>query len=194
MKRKKSHFEGKEAILERFIQKIRAVKVAKHIKNGSTVLDLGCGYQGSFLRYISGKISKGVGIDISVSKKPIAKIRLVTGRVDASLPVREKFDYVVSMAVVEHVDKPETHFKEAIKHLNNGGTFLLTTPSQKAKPILEFLSFKLGLVSRDEISDHKRYFTKEKLIRSLRQAGFRNISVIHFELGMNLFAVAKKSK
>lgn len=194
MTRKKSHFEDKEAFLERLIQRIRSEKVAKHIKQGSTVLDLGCGYEGAFLRYISGKIRKGVGIDISVSPSNVSKIKLVEGRVDSVFPIGGKFDYVVSMAVAEHVDYPDRHFEEAMKHLKKGGTFLLTTPSQSAKPVLEFLAFKLGLVSKNEISDHKRYFSKKDLALALKKNGFTKVSVSHFELGMNLFAISKKPK
>lgn len=41
---------------------------------------------------------------------------------------------------------------------------LLTVPSKYAKPVLEFLAFKVGIVNRDEIMDHKQYFNREDLI------------------------------
>ena len=36
-------------------------------------------------------------------------------------------------------------------------------PSRYAKPVLEFLAFKLGVIDSDEILDHKRYFNHEEL-------------------------------
>lgn len=40
---------------------------------------------------------------------------------------------------------------------------MVTVPSKYAKPVLESLAFNIGIVSRDEILDHKNYFNKEDL-------------------------------
>jgi hypothetical protein len=41
---------------------------------------------------------------------------------------------------------------------------LITVPSWYAKPALEFLAFKLGIVSLEEIADHKRYYNRDDLV------------------------------
>ena len=53
--------------------------------------------------------------------------------------------------------------------LKPGGLLVLTVPSWRAKPVLEFLSFRLGIVSRAEIEDHKRYFDRRDLAHDRRE-------------------------
>ncbi|TSD03039.1 MAG: hypothetical protein Athens071426_335 [Parcubacteria group bacterium Athens0714_26] len=65
---KKSHFQDKEPIMEGFLSYFRFSKVARHIVQNSKVLDLGCGYNGFFLKKVEDKISSGIGIDILVGK------------------------------------------------------------------------------------------------------------------------------
>ena len=36
----------------------------------------------------------------------------------------------------------------------------MTTPTRIAKPVLEFLSYRLHLINEDEIREHKHYFNK----------------------------------
>jgi len=63
-----------------------------------------------------------------------------------------------------------------------------------AKPILEFLAFKLGVIDRDEIADHKQYFNVAELKELLVKCGFRpeDISAHTFLFGLNNFILAKK--
>jgi hypothetical protein len=70
------------------------------------------------------------------------------------------------------------------------GKLLLTVPSHLAKPVLEFLAFRLGLVSADEIRDHKRYFNRTDLVEILSEAGLQIVLHQYFQLGMNNFCVA----
>lgn len=103
-------------------------------------------------------------------------------------------DVVCSLAVIEHLDRPEVHVREIFRILKPGGTLLLTTPSPRGKPVLEFLAYRVGVIDRREIDDHKRYFTGTELRGVLEGAGFvpSAIDTHTFQLGMNNLVVAMK--
>lgn len=190
-----SHFQKKEPLLENILRTLRFRQIEKYVPSDSYVLDLGCGYQGKLLQLLSNKIKRGVGYDISVSKKPIANnIKLTSGSLNTKLPFKKSnFDLVIASAVIEHVKHPNLLISEGYRLLKPKGQLLLTTPSAKARSLLEWLA-KLKLLSREEIADHKRYYTKEKLINLLTKNGFseKKIEVSTFELGFNIFVKATK--
>ena len=195
MKRIKSHFQEKEPILEKFLQKLRFQKVIPFVKNRDRVLDLGCGYKGALLKKISPKIEDGLGVDISVTNKKIANnITLVSNKKGNIYIPQNHFDLAISLAVIEHLNNPLDLVKKVYKSLKKGGTLLITTPSPTAKPILEFLAYKVGVISKQEIKDHKKYYNKEKIRILLKNAGFnmRGIKIEYFLLGLNTLAIAKK--
>jgi 2-polyprenyl-3-methyl-5-hydroxy-6-metoxy-1,4-benzoquinol methylase len=101
-------------------------------------------------------------------------------------------DCVTLIAVLEHLEKPESVLSECNRILKNDGIILITTPAPVSKPILEFLSFKLHIVSPAEIKDHKHYFTRRELSMILEKRGFANVQVKSFEFGLNNFAVGYK--
>ncbi len=160
----------------------------------STVLDLGCGYDAPFLRAIKNRISFGIGIDIVVNKKVKSrKIKLLEHDLNYCLPFPDNsFDVVTSLANLEHLNKPEQSLCEVYRLLKPGGRLFLTTPSVYAKPVLEFLSFELKLISPQEIQDHKHYFNRKRLEQFCQSAGFRAWEHRYFQLGMNNFLMAIK--
>lgn len=191
---KKSHFQEKEPILESFLSYFRAKKVVKYIPQNSRVLDLGCGYNGFFLKNNRNKIMGGIGIDISVNKNNSdSKIKLINHDLNLGLPFKENFfDAVVSLANLEHLENPIQNLHEIYRVLKSGGILLLTTPTIYAKPALEFLSFRLKLISEEGVRDHKNYFNKEWLVNTLKDAGFSFIKHHYFQLFMNNFVYARK--
>lgn len=191
-----SHFQGKEPILEWLLRQIRFFAVRPFVKENSIVLDLGCGYDGEFLRSISSKIKSGVGYDLSVKKYKVAKnINLFSKRIDEKLSLpNNRFDLITSLAVFEHLGKAQDVLDKSYKSLSEGGVLAITTPTPKAKIILEILSFKLKLISRREISDHKHYYSKKEIRTMLMKSGFKTnkIKISHFMLGFNTLVVATK--
>jgi len=193
MTRKISHFQEKEPFLEKFLQLLRFRKIFPYVSKKSKVLDIGCGYNGALLSLVSSRISEGMGIDISVSKNIIANnIKLISQR-NAKLP-KNYFDLVTCLAVVEHLENPRILLTKAFDALKKKGKLILTTPTPIAKPILEFLAFKLKIISKQEIEDHKKYYNKMKLKDLLISCGFKRkgIEIKSFVFGLNTFAVAKK--
>jgi ubiquinone/menaquinone biosynthesis C-methylase UbiE len=194
-KRKVSHFENNESLLEPILRNFRNKRIFKHIPAGSYVLDAGCGFLGHLLFQIEDHIKKGVGIDVSVAKISHPKIKLIKGDLNKVLPFKNNtFDGIISCANLEHLKNPNFTLKEFNRILKRNGVLIITTPSLYNKPVLEFLSYKMHLISEEEIRDHKTYYTKATLIDGLKKAGFKTdkISVKYFQFGLNIFSISKK--
>jgi len=194
--RKKSWGEYPKSLLDLIIEKWRYSKIKKYIKRDSIVLDLGCGYDAKLLKSFQNIIKKGIGIDLNFNQKlKSEKIKLIRGRADQkiNLPLNS-VNTIISLALIEHVENPDMMLSESFRILKKGGNLLLTTPSKYSKPLLEFLAFNLGIISKEEISDHKRYYNKKSLLTALLKAGFRKnkIKTRYFQLGLNIFARAIK--
>jgi 2-polyprenyl-3-methyl-5-hydroxy-6-metoxy-1,4-benzoquinol methylase len=190
-----SHSQQKEPFLEQVLENVRFNMVYPYINNDSMVADLGCGYHGNFLKKVSGKIKFGIGYDISINNKNLPK-NIILKKADLNKGFNDKnnyYDSITVLAVLEHIKNPETFLINIKTMLNNGGKVIITTPHKKSKSILEFLSFKIGLISKDEIKDHKNYFDEKSLKILLKVTGFKIIKLCTFEFGWNLFCVAEKN-
>ena len=195
MPRIKAHNEENEPILENILSGLRYKKIIKHITNGSNVLDLGCGYNAGFLKKIQNRDCECFGLDISVNKElHLDKVILAEHNLNERLPFADNtFDYVASLANLEHLTNPDALLAEVYRVLKPGGSLLLTSPSIYAKPVLEFLSFKLHLISENEIKDHKNYFNKNILTNLCKKVGFSDIKHEYFQFFMNNFILVSKS-
>lgn len=181
--------------LDKFIRWLRFDNLIREITPGSVVCDLGCGKDLKFLRYISSKIEKGIGIDKNCEDFQEGNLQRIGLKVDGSLPLEnESVDIVTMSAILEHLDRPEDVLKECYRALKKDGKIVLTTPSPTAKPILELLAFRLKIIDAEEIRDHKNYFSKTDLKNILNKSGFdrEKIKVSSFEFGLNNKAVSIK--
>ena len=183
-------------ITDKIFRDLRGNQILKYIPDNSVVCDIGCGSNGQFLRKISSKIKKGYGFDIKAEYYKDDKIEIRENDLEkGSIPLKdETADMVVMLAVLEHLKEPEKIIREIRRILKNNGYFCLTTPSPKAKGILEFLAFKLKIINKNDIFEHKKYFSPKEIISLLMANGFRkeNITTKYFEFGLNILAFAKK--
>lgn len=99
---------------------------------------------------------------------------------------------VCMLAVLEHLNYPLLMLKEIRRVLVKNGILLLTVPSHAAKPVLEFLSYKLHIIDEAEIRDHKRYFNKADLLDLSQRADLSLESHSYFQFGFNNFAKIRK--
>lgn len=179
----------------RFKEGLREISKEKPI----TIMDLGCGPKIRFYHFANKngiKIKKYIGIDPLIkinSKDP--QIKLIKSPINKKINLTSNsLDYIVGFAVLEHVDNPDYVLKECLRILKKGGKLILSTPTPRAKGVLEFLSFKLNLISPREIREHKNYFDK-KILTSLVKSTYKNKTAIrhkYFELGMNNLLVVTK--
>lgn len=181
-------------ICERLFQRLRIVRIKRHIPQGASLLDIGCG-NGKLLFSLANRLSRGDGVDKRVKSQNKGHIRLQSWLAKQSLPFpNDSFDIVTMTAVLEHLETPKFVLSECYRVLRRRGSLILTTPSPIAKPVLEFLAFRLGIVSPQEIADHKHYFSKNELRQLLLAVGFpeSTIYIKYFQLWFNIFALAVK--
>ncbi len=96
------------------------------------VLEVGCG-TGFFAYNVAKKDSKVLGIDYSVEAIKIAKSQyfhqnLEFKNMDVS-KIKEKFDVIVSIGTLEHMDDPLKTLKLFKRHLNSNGCIIITSPN-----------------------------------------------------------------
>lgn len=198
--RELSYGEKENGMLDKLLFFLRTRVITSKLTDTAQVkkvLDLGCGYNGYFLMNIIGyfpSLKEAAGVDLSVTPNlGVSKLTLVQGDLNDKLPFTDNtFDIVFSTAVLEHLENYDLALKEMYRVINDGGRLFLTTPAPSAKPVLEFLSYKLGLIEEHEIRDHKKYFSRNELCTLFKDLGFREVRVMPFQLGLNTIAVCRK--
>ncbi len=183
----------KWTVLDGVIQRLRFRKVVKFIPRNCILADLGCG-SGDFLRYIHPRIALGYGIDTRVEimdKDVTGKLVFKEGDLNERVPLDdESVDVVTSLAVLEHLYDPKAFAMEIMRILKPGGSCILTSPDPVSQSLLEFLAYKLRIISEKDIRDHKHYFSRQDILVLFGEFGFVNIA--RFQLGLNQFIIAKK--
>lgn len=96
---------------------------------------------------------------------------------DSGLP-DESFDFVVSVEVLEHVEKDEQFVSEVSRVLRPGGTFLMTTPN--------------GDWVENKNPDHKRHYKKSEL-NELLDRDFDEVTIDYAIIGGRYRTMGLKS-
>lgn len=183
----------KEELLEPLLRFIRIKMIQKFIPKNCVLCDIGCGFNATFLQDISHHIKSGYGFDKKIQNCEFKNIIIKNLEISDNIPLENNsVDCVTLLAVVEHLDDPKKIMKESYRILKKEGILLLTTPSPKSKPLLEFLSFRLHIVSPVEIRDHRQYFSNAELQELMGNIGFRHVVVSNFEFGLNSRAIGYK--
>ena len=184
-----------DSFFDKLLRWLRRRKVIKYIPKNSIVCDVGCGFDASFLKKISCFTKQSVGLDKEINNFKDSNLELKQIKVFEEIPFgNEVFDVVTMIAVIEHLDYPQKILNEAFRILKQKGKLILTTPTPLAKPILEFLAFKLGVIDKNEIGSHKNYFWTKNIKKMLIKSGFKEGSIKNhfFECYLNNLIIAQK--
>tara|TARA_B100001996_G_scaffold381143_1_gene369980 strand:- start:94 stop:765 length:672 start_codon:yes stop_codon:yes gene_type:complete len=132
-------------------------KITKDIKSGEN-LDFGCGF-GNFIKFANSKKLNFIGYEIN----PTAKQNLVKKEIPFlnNLEKGYKYDNIVSINVLEHIEKDNEIFEQFNTMLKTKGKLILYLPH----------SMRLW-TDLDELANHKRRYTKTELVSKLDIAGF----------------------
>lgn len=185
-------------LLEAPLARLRAARADRLIRNelrAGRILDIGCGSRPYFLShtYFAEKFAVDQVISVPDVDVDWLQLDLNSGR---HLPFEDGFFAVVTMlAVVEHLD-PETLVLllcDIHRIVRPGGQLILTTPASWSSCFLHVMA-AAGLVSGEEIREHRYAYGVPLLKRYLSLAGFAvtRARFGHFELGANTWAVAER--
>lgn len=181
--------------LFRYLRQRKAVKIIDSFPGKIVVCDIGCGSDGNFLKKTSNFLTKGFSFDKEANFYNDAKIKLDNADFEKEkIPLKEAtVDIVTMLAVLEHLENPENILREIIRILKLNGFLTLTTPTVRAKSILQFLA-ALRIINKKAISEHKKYYSQNEIEELLLNSGFQeeNLELKHFELGFNSLVLAKK--
>lgn len=183
--------------LDLFICRWRSRIVRRFLQPGTTVLDFGCGHQALFLQSVRADIRHGIGVDYDATPgRPAANIEIQNFHFKTRFEFGDAtFDHVALLAVLEHIplDQVDTLFREFHRILKPGGSVLLTTPTPASKPLLEFMAFRLRIISGPEIADHKHYWNQADIAALAARNDFAPPTYRRFLVGLNSFALLRKN-
>jgi len=193
--------QGATSWLDDLIFSFRARAVLAELPvPAAIVADLGSGYDARFLRLArrTGRIAAGIAVDVALDRRRLDRAVVpIEADLSAELPIESSsVAATTSLAVLEHLDRPELHLGEVFRILRPGGLLIMTTPTPRSKPVLELLAFRLHLIDAAEIRDHKHYYSEGELKTLLVRAGFAGDSIRHeyLSLRMNQLVVARKDR
>ncbi len=157
-------------------------------------VDIGCGFNGTFLFSVRRKIKKGYGFDIRANERQSGNVKIINNaECGGKIPLKAGVaDRVFLLAVLEHLDKNNTVAEESVRVLKKEGQIIITTPAPIAKPVLEFLSYKLHLISEASIQEHRHYYNKQELIDLLDLNHCICETYKRFLFGFNQIIVSRK--
>ncbi len=138
------------------------------IKPHYHLLDVGC-WTGKRIRELK-DLCTVYGMDINKSRFPDAaesiRDKLKYGDVTKAIPFKKKFDFILFMEVLEHIEKEDASLSNLSNSLREGGRLVLSTPHH-----ISFLNFwdpawiKWKLFGGER---HKHY-TKDELFNKLKE-------------------------
>lgn len=181
---KKYHSKNylKQVMIKKFKNKlIKILNNDNDNNNLTTLLDAGCGegFISDFI-YNNTKIKNITGIDIcsnsiNYAKKQNEMIKYECKNLYKLDYINNSFDVVISLEVLEHLEKPEIVLKELIRISKK--KLIISVPNEPFFSLGNLLSFKNVKTLGNPI-DHVNKWTKNKFIKFIKQNGVTNFSVV----------------
>ena len=144
------------------------------------IADIGCG-AGLMCEPLAGRGAHVVGVDAAAKNIAAAQVHASAGRLNidyrigepqAALREGERFDVLLLLEVVEHVDNVQSFVREAIQHLKPGGLLLVSTINRTAR------SFVAAIVGAEYVfrvlprgTHHWAQFVRPDELEQAAQAG-----------------------
>jgi SAM-dependent methyltransferase len=176
-----------DAPLERMLAHLRTRKILAHI-DGARVLDFGCGAHLWTLRALGARPRSRIGFDLVFAGQPASTTAdgiLVVGDLGDVEP--GTIDVIVALACFEHIEPAELPgvLERLAALAASGGRIVGTVPTPPSRPVLELLSYRLGLIDRSQIEDHKVYYDRGHLAAQAARGGWTLRSYSLFQFGLN---------
>lgn len=179
--------------LDYIIAKIRYFQIDKYVPKDGTALDIGCGREGAFLYRHKKRLKVGIGVDYRQNNHIDENLKFICNKGMKKIPIDdESCDVVFMVAVLEHLLEPNQVIADCYRMLKHGGHIVITTPTPLSKGLLEYMAFKIHVISEEEIAEHVHYWSGAEIERLLKQYGFKIIKYKRFWFGMNSMCIGMK--
>jgi SAM-dependent methyltransferase len=148
--------------------------IARTFPRLGSLLEVGCG-TGFLLGDLRDRFPGGVlaGCDILFDSLLYAQPRLpgvLVFQADAcELPIERRFDVVIALDVIEHLDDDAAALREMFRVVKRGGGLVLTVPQHRWL-----------WSATDEFSRHRRRYSRTELLAKTRAAGFEVLRCTSF--------------
>jgi Methyltransferase domain len=168
---------------------------------GSTLADVGCGYDARFGMSLMNDLSRLIAVDVSLSDivRECPSVSALVGplpEVLLQVPTGS-VRHVVMNSVLEHLDEPIETLRELRRIADPAaGVVFVNVPTWLGKRALEMSAFRFHMSPAAEIEDHRRYYSKRELWMALREAGFlpSQIRVRTHKFGLNAYGVCRLNR
>lgn len=165
-------WRSRETLLTKVLQALAAQRPLQRI------LDVGCG-DGLFFPILV-RFGEPYGVEPSaeaLSPDGPWRTRIFNGRLDQSYQPSERFDLVLALDVIEHLDDPHAFLAQVRRLVAPDGWFVATVPA-----------FRGLWTAHDELNDHVTRFTREEFSALVVEHGFALVDARYFFV---LLALAK---
>jgi len=182
--------QGAEGVFSPFLRQQRINAAIPFIRG--KVLDVGCG-TGKLAIHVSPH--EYVGVDIDEHSLASAKREFPQHKFLCELPaLSEKFDTIIVLAVIEHIEDPESFLRDLSMRLNDSkvSRIILTTPN----PLFGWIHAKgsnLGIFSKHANEEHKMLLDRNKIISLSKKCDLFLIKYRYFLFFANQLIVLRKS-
>lgn len=178
--------QGAQGLFSPFLRRQRMAAVRPWLQG--SIFDFGCG-SGALARYVDA--AEYCGYDIDATSLVRARSLHPRHRFVEAPPDVDRFDTVVSLAVIEHYDDPAAFLARLVALARPGGRIALTTPH----PAYEFIhdaGARIGLFSRDASEEHEALLDKKALHALAATQGLRVLQYRRFLFGANQLIVLRR--
>lgn len=187
------------APLEKLLRRLRIAQIRPYVQ-GKNVLDFGCGEDAVTLRHLKALCQNRVGVDIRYRGLPAQHPEeglFLAGDFQQLRQIQEEHKFrvetVISLATFEHLWEHELlEVLHSIRTDTDAQRIVGTAPTRMAKPVLEFLSYRLHLIDESQIRDHKVYYTASHLTQVVNDGGWRMQTYRTFQFGFNSFFILER--
>ena len=143
-----------------------------NIPKNSFALDVGCG-TGSNLKILRSGGLKAIGLDRSIYALSLTQNKITSPLINADLnylPVRPgSIGLIVAMDILEHLNDDISGIRSIYQALKKEGLLILSVPA-----------FRSLWGIQDEVTGHKRRYSRQEMVKKLRQEGFEIIESSYF--------------
>ena len=177
--------QGTEGLLSPWLRAQR-FKAARPLVRGR-VLDVGCG-SGAFAHFFGQDDYVGVDLDSLSLERARAAFPQHCFR-DRLPESGERFDSIVSLAVIEHVTSPERFLLDLAEFTRDENSRIVVTTPHPSVDWVHHAGASLGLFSKHANEEHQELLNEVSLRKAAQGAGLKLQLYKRFLFGANQLAV-----